>query len=73
MRYDAFISYRHAELDLHIAKKLHKGLETYRVPRAVAKKSGKKNIRRVFRDQEELPIGSDLGDNIETALAESEF
>lgn len=73
MRYDAFISYRHTELDLYVAKKLHKGLETFRVPRAVAKKSGKKNIKRVFRDQEELPIGSDLGDNIEGALAESEF
>lgn len=73
MKYDAFISYRHAELDLHIAKNLHKGLETYKVPRAVARKSGKKNIKRVFRDQEELPIGSDLGDNIETALTESEF
>lgn len=73
MRYDAFISYRHADLDLYIAKKLHKGLETFKVPRAVAKKSGKKNIKRVFRDQEELPIGSDLGDNIEAALAESEF
>lgn len=73
MKYDAFISYRHAELDLYIAKKLHKGLETFKVPRAIAKRSGKKNIRRVFRDQEELPIGSDLGDNIESALAESEF
>lgn len=73
MRYDAFISYRHAELDMYVAKKLHKGLETFRVPRAVAKKSGKKNIKRVFRDQEELPIGSDLGDNISGALAESEF
>lgn len=73
MRYDAFISYRHSDLDMYIAKKVHKGLETFKVPRAVAKKSGKKNIKRVFRDQEELPIGSDLGDNIEGALAESEF
>lgn len=73
MRYDAFISYRHADLDTYVAKKVHKGLETFRVPRAVTKKSGKKNIKRVFRDQEELPIGSDLGDNIEKALAESEY
>lgn len=73
MRYDAFISYRHSDFDLMIAKKLHKGLETFRVPKAVAKKSGKKNIKRVFRDQEELPIGSDLGDNITAALTESEF
>ncbi len=72
MRYDAFISYRHSDLDMYVAKKIHKGLETFKVPRAVAKRVGKKNIKRVFRDQEELPIGSDLGDNIERALAESE-
>lgn len=45
MKYDAFISYRHAELDLYIAKKLHKGLETFKVPHAIAKKSGKKILR----------------------------
>ena len=73
MKYDAFISYRHTEPDLYIAKKVHKGLETLRIPRAVAKKTGKKKINRVFRDQEELPIGSDLGDNIESALAQSEY
>lgn len=73
MKYDAFISYRHADLDLYVAKKVHKALETFKVPRAVAKKTGKKNIKRVFRDQEELPIGSDLGDNIEAALSESEY
>lgn len=73
MRYNAFISYRHSELDMFVAKKVHKGLETFKVPHAVAKKTGKKKINRVFRDQEELPIGSDLGDNIESALKESEF
>lgn len=73
MKYDAFISYRHAKADMYAAKKLHRKLETFHVPRAIAKKSGKKNIKRVFRDQEELPAGSDLGDNIEKALAESEF
>ncbi|MCH5343033.1 MAG: toll/interleukin-1 receptor domain-containing protein [Acetatifactor sp.] len=73
MRYDAFISYRHSDLDMYIAKKIHKGLETFKVPRPVAKKSGKKSIKRVFRDQEELPIGSDLGENIEGALRGSEF
>lgn len=73
MRYDAFISYRHSEPDMFVAKRVHKGLETFKVPRAVAKKAGKKRINRVFRDQEELPIGSDLGDNIEGALRESEF
>ncbi len=73
MRYDAFISYRHSDLDMFVAKKIHKKLETMKVPRAVAKATGKKNIKRVFRDQEELPIGSDLGNKIQNALAESEY
>ena len=29
MKYNAFISYRHAPLDMEIAKKVHTGLETY--------------------------------------------
>ena len=73
MIYDAFISYRHANLDTEIAKKVHTGLETYHVPKAVQKKTGKKKIERVFRDQEELPIGSDLNENIAGALKESEY
>lgn len=73
MKYDAFISYRHTEPDMYIAKKVHKGLETLKVPRGITKKTGKKRIERVFRDQEELPIGSDLGDNIKAALEQSEY
>ena len=73
MKYNAFISYRHAPLDMEVAKKLHKTLETYHIPASVQKKTGKKRINRVFRDQEELPIGSDLNDNISAALMESEF
>lgn len=73
MKYDAFISYKHAELDSYIAKKVHKFLETYRVPKSAVRLTGKKRINRVFRDQEELPIGSDLGGNIEAALRESEY
>ncbi len=73
MRYNAFISYRHSDLDMEFAKKIHTGLETYHVPGPVRKKTGKKKIERVFRDQEELPIGSDLNDNISGALAQSEY
>ena len=32
-RYDAFISYRHLEPDLFVTKKLHKLLESFRVPK----------------------------------------
>jgi len=73
MQYDAFISYRHSELDMEIAKKVHTGLETYHIPGSVRAKTGKKKMGRVFRDQEELPIGSDLDDNISSALANSEY
>ncbi len=73
MKYDAFISYRHTPLDMEVAKKLHKALETYHIPPAVQKRAGKKRINRVFRDQEELPIGSDLSDKINDALKEAEY
>ena len=68
MKYDAFISYRHLERDMYVAKKVHKALETTKIPRKIQKEIGRKRINRVFRDQEELPIGSDLGSNIEAAL-----
>ncbi len=73
MKYDAFISYRHSELDMEIAKKVHSGLETYKIPGAVRQKTGRKKMGRVFRDQEELPIGSDLDDNISEALKGSDY
>ena len=73
MKYDAFISYRHMPLDMEIAKKLHKGLETFPVPASVRESTGKKKIERVFRDQEELPIGSNLTEEISAALADSEY
>ena len=73
MKYDAFISYRHLEKDMFVAKGIHKALETTRIPLRIRKEIGKKGIKRVFRDQEELPIGSSLSENIEAALAESEF
>jgi WD40 repeat protein len=73
MKYDAFISYRHLDTDMFVAKGIHRALETSRIPRKIQKETGKKRINRVFRDQEELPIGSDLGSNIEMALADSEY
>ena len=58
---------------MEIAKKVHTGLETYKIPASVKKRLGIKKINRVFRDQEELPIGSNLSDNINEALESSEF
>ncbi len=72
-RYTAFISYRHTLPDEAIAKKLHTLIETYRIPADVKKSSGRKKMGRIFRDQEELPLSTDLGNDIKTALNESEW
>ena len=78
IKYDAFISYRHCELDQFVATTLHKELEAFRLPRAIAgqlKAKGitKKKIERVFRDRDELPITNNLADPITNALQNSEF
>lgn len=73
VKYDAFISYRHCEPDSLIAEALHKKLEHYHIPRVVQQFTGRKKISRIFRDKEELPLSSNLTDNIYEALDHSEF
>ncbi|MBQ8188206.1 MAG: toll/interleukin-1 receptor domain-containing protein [Lachnospiraceae bacterium] len=74
-KYDAFISYRHSESDKFVAENLHKQLESFRLPAAIAKKrpGEKTKIERVFRDKEELPLTSNLEDPIVDALNNSEW
>ncbi len=72
-KYDAFISYRHTKPDKAVAERLHRLLETFKIPKSIVKSSGKKKINRVFRDQEELPTSSDLAENITRALESSEY
>ena len=72
-KYDAFISYRHCEPDMSIAKALHKQLEGFHIPSAVRKATGIKKMGKVFRDQEELPTSDDLGRQIEEALDQSKY
>ena len=71
--YSAFISYRHLEPDMTVAKKLHTLIETYHIPKAVKVSSGKNKMGRVFRDQDELPLSTDLGSDITQALKNSEW
>ncbi len=74
--YDAFISYRHTELDQFVAENLHRELESFKLPRNLVKKmdnTNKDRINRVFRDRDELPIASNLADPITQALEASEF
>lgn len=71
-RYKAFISYAHA--DKRWASRLHRWLESYRVPRALASRSeSRRPLRPIFRDREELAAGSTLGAALEKALVESEY
>ena len=42
VKYDAFISYRHAEPDSFVAKTLHKELESFKLPKSVARKKTEK-------------------------------
>lgn len=72
-KYDAFISYRHAEKDTKIASEIQQSLERFRIPTALRKKTGKERFNRVFRDVEELPISSNLTEDLTEALRESEF
>lgn len=78
IQYDAFISYRHSELDQFVAVNLHKELEAFKLPKAIRKQLqekgiNKKKIERVFRDRDELPITNNLADPITNALRNSEF
>jgi len=74
-QYDAFISYRHVQPDKTIAEQLHKKLESFKLPKNVKASlaNGHTRIERVFRDEEELTIASDLAEEIEHALKNSEW
>ena len=73
LQYKAFISYRHVSPDQEIAKKLHTYIETYGIPASLKKSLGISKMGRVFRDQDELPLSSNLGDDIHRALDSSEW
>ena len=75
-RYFAFLSYSHKDEDL--AEWLHGELEQFRVPSQLVGKITDRGVipRRltpVFRDRQELGAATDLGEEIEQALAGSQF
>lgn len=71
VHYNAFISYRHHPDDIRVASEVHRSLERFHVPGPLRKRQ--KKIAPIFRDKEELPITSDLNDDIEYALKNSDF
>lgn len=73
--YDAFISYRHCDLDQFVAENLHKQMETFKLPKSLVKKNiaSRKKIERVFRDKDELPLTNNFEDPVMQALIYSEY
>ena len=71
--YNAFISYRHADLDSKVAEHVQRNLERFHIPHRIRNKTGKKKIERIFRDKDELPITSDLTDTISNALEKADY
>ncbi|RVT90534.1 toll/interleukin-1 receptor domain-containing protein [Sphingomonas crocodyli] len=73
-RYRAFISYSH--VDEHAAARLHRWLESYRLPRTVVGRStargeiGRK-LSPIFRDRTEFPASGDLHEEVTSALSAS--
>ncbi|MEO8455281.1 MAG: toll/interleukin-1 receptor domain-containing protein [Sphingomicrobium sp.] len=75
-RYYAFLSYSHN--DKALADWLHRELERFRVPHALAGRLTAngvvpKRLTPIFRDQHDLAATGDLGGEIKTALAVSQF
>jgi tetratricopeptide (TPR) repeat protein len=75
-RYFAFLSYSHKDKEL--ADWLHRELERFRVPRALAGRLTENGIvpRRltpIFRDEHDLAAAGDLGGEIKGALAVSQY
>ena len=66
--YSAFVSYRHRQPDTDVATRVHKAIEQYRLPAAVAQAYGAPTLGRAFRDQEELPATNSLPAAIRSAL-----
>jgi tetratricopeptide (TPR) repeat protein len=74
MRYAAFISYNHK--DRRAAGKLHRALETYRLParirgRETAIGTVQDRLPPIFQDREELASSSDLAASVRAALEQT--
>jgi tetratricopeptide (TPR) repeat protein len=75
-RYYAFLSYSHKDKEL--ADWLHRELERFRVPRALAGRLTAngvvpKRLTPIFRDEHDLAATGDLGGEIKATLAASQF
>ena len=72
-KFTAFISYRHVAPDRKWAMWLHSALETFRVPKQFVSSSNSFRLKRIFRDEEELPASANLSKEIDQALLQSRY
>ena len=71
MRYRGFISY--SQRDKPVARRLHRALETYRLPKGVdAPVRPTRLLGRFFRDDDEMGADQSLGAALEGALDDAE-
>lgn len=75
-RFWAFLSYSHK--DRRFAGWLHRALESYRIPDAIAGRNGDhgaipERLSPIFRDREELAASADLGSRLTEAIIGSRF
>src|SRR5205085_2833190 len=72
-RYSAFISYSQA--DVRLVRRLHRKLESYRLPRRLRAIAGLPSgrLKPLFRDSDDLSAASDLTKAVREALADSDF
>ena len=63
--YNAFISYRHLEIDSYVAEKLQKLLENYKPPKGVGETD---RIQYIFLDRSELPTSKSLDQSLKDAF-----
>ena len=73
-RYSAFISYN--QRDVRFVRRLHRELETYRLPRRLSGAEGtpgpSRRLKPIFRDGDELTAAYDLTTAVREAIAQSE-
>lgn len=71
-KYNAFISYKHSDLDNRVASEIQRQLERFKIPKSIKESTKTDKINRIFRDKEELTLTSDLSASIENALSNSD-
>ena len=69
----AFISYRHVPHDAEVASVVQRNLEQFRIPKGIRAAGRKRQLGRIFRDKTDLGTQTDLTEELQRELDDSEF